>query len=192
MITLATVVEGFGEVQALPVLLRRLAADLRPGVPVDVPTPFRLPRGRFAVTGELSRAVAVASQRVVEGGVLVLADADDDCPATFGEQLRQRSEAVAQGRRVGVVLANREFEAWFLASLTSLSAHPDIDDGALDLDEPERVRDAKGRLQAHMAAAKYSATRHQPAFAARMDLDSAASCRSFRKLRSEVEKLLGA
>lgn len=192
MITLASVVEGHGEVQALPVLIRRLADRFRPGVSVDAPTPFRLPRGKFRVVGELERAVAVASRKVTAGGgVLVLVDADDDCPVQFAAELRGRCEPAAAGCPVAFVAANREFEAWFLAALPSLSSHPDVLPLARHADDGESVRDAKGRLQRHMmAGVKYSETRHQPAFSALMDLDQAAGCRSFRKLMADVERLL--
>lgn len=194
MITLASVVEGHGEVQALPVLVRRLADRFRPGVAVDAPTPFRLPRGKFRVVGELERAVAVAARKVIAGGgVLILVDADDDCPVEFAAELRSRCEPAAGGGPAAFVVAQREFEAWFLASLPSLSSHPDVSPSARHAGDCESVRDAKGRLQGQMMpGVKYSETRHQPAFSALMDLDLAAGCRSFRKLMVDVEHLLAA
>lgn len=175
---------------ALPLLLRRLAQRGEPGRAVVTPTPFRLPRGKFSVPGELERAVAVASRRVVDrGGVVVLLDADDDCPVELAEGLRARCAAVSGAVPVAVVVAQREFEAWFLAALPSLGGHPDVTSAAAPAG-PEVVRDAKGRLQEQMPLARYSPTRHQPAFVALMDLEQAGTCRSFRKLRADVEALL--
>jgi len=187
----ACVVEGHGEVQALPVLVRRLALAARPDARVIVPRPFRLPRGRFKAKGDLERAVAVVAQRVDRGGVLVLADADDDCPVELADELRGRL-AGRVSCPVAVVLAVREYGAWFLASMSSLRNHPDVSSDAQDTDAPEQVRDAKGELSRRLSVPKYSETRHQPAFSQHMDLDQASTCRSFRKLRAEVERLMRA
>jgi len=44
---LSTIVEGDGEVVAFPILLRRIAAWLSPGLVVEVPRPFQVKRDRF-------------------------------------------------------------------------------------------------------------------------------------------------
>lgn len=193
MKTLASVVEGHGEVLALPILLRRLAQDVDPGDVISAPTPWRLPRGRFRVPGELERALAVVSRRVTgQGGVIILLDSDDDCPVTLATELAHRAAgAAAPGCPVAVVAVQREFEAWFLAALDSLGSHPDVTAGLPSVADAEAVRDAKGRLQDAMVSAKYSPTRHQPAFVAAMDLEQARACRSFRKFDKEVRALLG-
>ena len=55
------------------------------------------------------------------GGVLVLLDADDDCPAALGPALLERARAARSDVPISVVLANREFEAWFIAAAESLA-----------------------------------------------------------------------
>ena len=47
MISIASIVEGDGEVAALPILLRRLAAELEPFVLVNALPPIRVRRDRF-------------------------------------------------------------------------------------------------------------------------------------------------
>lgn len=83
-VTIVSVVEGDGEVRALPKLLYRLAREV--GVAsLRVPAPMRVPRGKLTTQGGIERAVGAAAQRVgAAGGVLVLLDADDDCPAALG------------------------------------------------------------------------------------------------------------
>lgn len=78
---IASIVEGDGEVSALPKLLHRIAAEL--GVSgLLTPTPMRIPRGKITIAGGIERGVAAGALRVPgNGGVLVLLDADDDCPA---------------------------------------------------------------------------------------------------------------
>lgn len=120
-LTIASIVEGYGEVPALPKLLHRIAAEL--GVPnLITSTPMRIPRGKIMIAGGIERAVAAEALRVSEkGGVLVLLDADDDCPAEYGPLLLARAKAARPDKQVSVVLANREFEAWFLAAAPSLA-----------------------------------------------------------------------
>ncbi len=77
------IVEGHGEVRAVPVLIRRVARTL--GVPVDIPHPIRIPGSKLAQQGELERAVELASRTIGgRGAILVLRDSDDDCPAEVG------------------------------------------------------------------------------------------------------------
>jgi len=82
---------------------------------------------------------------------------------------------------VGVVLAVREYESWFLASIPSLRTHPDILDEAPAHEAPETVRDAKGELSWRLSVPRYSEMRHQPAFSQQMDLGQASACRSFAR-----------
>jgi len=44
---IASIVEGHGEVQALPILLRRLAKDLAPNVDLRLNPPLRVKAGSF-------------------------------------------------------------------------------------------------------------------------------------------------
>jgi hypothetical protein len=83
---------------------------------------MRTPRGKITVGGGIERAVSAAALRVrSSGGVLVLLDADDDCPAEYGPALLARAKAARPDKQVAVVLAMREFEAWFLAAAPSLA-----------------------------------------------------------------------
>jgi hypothetical protein len=55
--TIASIVEGDGEVSAVPKLLHRIAAEL--GVPnLLTPIPMRIPRGKITIVGGIERAVA--------------------------------------------------------------------------------------------------------------------------------------
>ncbi len=188
MSRVATIVEGHGEVAALPVLLRRLCEWCTPHVQADVPTPIRVHRERFLNReDEFKRHLLLAAQKCGDDGwVLVLLDADDDCPAELGERILQHAQQYIAHRRVSVVLANREYEAWFIAAADSLQGCRgfvfDLDD-AVDAEEP---RDVKGWMRKRMASKSYGETTDQPAFSARMDLQQVfAGSRSFRKLHDE-------
>ena len=84
------VVEGQSEVRAVPVLLRRLLNE-RQRYDVIVARPVRVHRTSVVKEGEIERAVVLARRRR-EGchAVMVLLDADDDCPAELGPELLNR------------------------------------------------------------------------------------------------------
>src|SRR5262245_33188069 len=127
----------------------------------------------------LYRSARLQSARVEDGGgVLVLADIDDDpCAVELAASLRDKAGHV----KVEVVVAVREFEAWFLAGLESLRRHPAVRSDAAARVSPESPRDAKGVLSRVMTES-YVETLHQPKFAAIVDLKQARTARSFEHL----------
>jgi hypothetical protein len=191
------VVEGHGEALAMPILLRRIAAWLFPQEHVDVVTPIRVQKDRFLQRpDEFNKFLLLARSKAGQDGVgesghvLVLLDADDDCPKERAAAILQSARLVVSDRKLSVVLANREFEAWFIASAASLNGVRGLTvrpgDEAAD---PEAPRNAKGWMAIRMPTG-YGETTDQPAFAARMDLDMArARSRSFRKLCKELAEL---
>ena len=52
MPTIAAIVEGDGEVEAVPILIRRIAAVETPGVFPEVPKPNKVQRGRILKPGD--------------------------------------------------------------------------------------------------------------------------------------------
>ncbi|MCQ4167053.1 DUF4276 family protein [Tahibacter harae] len=186
------IVEGHGEVIALPVLLRRIAAWRFPERHIDVLPPIRVKRDQFLNDEEqFKRFMQLAGMKSrEEDAVLVLLDADDDCPASFGPFLLQRARHAIPHRSVSVVLANREFEAWYIGAAKSLDGYRGLTISPADLkSDPEQPRDAKGWLRSRMGARSYGETTDQPAFAAKMDMDAAYErCRSFRKLCSDLDR----
>lgn len=193
-VTIASVVEGEGEISALPVLLRRLMYQAQIW-DADIQPPFLVDRGRLVRPGGLEAAVEALARRVPSdqpGGVLVVIDADDDCPASLGPSLLARAEAARPDRRTGVVLANREFEAWFLASAPSLGGRAGL---AEHLEVPansETLRDCKGWLTHHRSdGVRYRPRVDQAALADGVDLDAArANSASFDKFCRDVTYLI--
>lgn len=186
---IACIVEGDGEVAALPILLRRLAKWCGSQCHPEVQKPIRVRRDRFLNReDEFRRHLLLAAAKCGnDGWILVLLDADDNCPATLGAGILQRAQSCVPHRSVSVVLTNREYEAWFIAAAASLqgqrgfAVHP-----SERIPDPETPRDAKGWIKAHMEGGMYGETTDQPALTARMDLQQAFDrSRSFRKLCSE-------
>ena len=121
---IACVVEGHGDREAVPVLIRRIVEELDPAVEVRVPAAIRTPKSKLIKDGELERAVELAARTIAgRGGVLVVLDSDDDYPAELGPRLRQRAIKARGDLPLAVVLPKREFEAWFLAAAESLAGY---------------------------------------------------------------------
>lgn len=190
MIQIASIVEGDGEVAALPVLLRRMY-EWRPGNRFAQPLrPIRVHRDRFLNReDEFRKQMLLAAAKCGEQGwILVVLDADDDCPATLAVDVLQRAKQHVTHRRLSVVIANREFEAWFIAAAESLHGHRGFHYPNDDLVDAETPRDAKGWVRRHMNRNTYSEILDQPAFTARIDLQQVFdNSRSFRKLCKEWE-----
>lgn len=188
MIRIASIVEGDGEVDALPVLLRRFSEWKPPHDAVATLTPIRVRRDRFLNKEEEFRKqlLLAAAKCGDDGWILVVLDADDDCPAELGQRVYEKAQRYVSHRKLSVVVANREFEAWFIAAAQSINGQRGFsvsDDEDLAAEVP---RNAKKWMQQHMAGGTYREVLDQPAFAARLDLQQAFdNSRSFRKLCKE-------
>jgi Domain of unknown function (DUF4276) len=187
----ASIVEGDGEVAALPILLRRIGEWKTPAVQTECIRPIRVHRDRFlSRDDEFKRHVLLAADKCGVGGwVLILLDADDDCPMMLGRSILERANAHAPHRSVSVVLTNREYEAWFIAAAASLHERRSFVFDPEDTVPAEAPRDAKGWVRQRMSSGAYGETTDQPAFSALMDLQQAFDrSRSFRKLCSEWQR----
>jgi hypothetical protein len=193
-ISIACVVEGDGEIGSVPVLIRRVAQRLDPGLVVHLPRPVKVRRNRLTERFfDLQRGIerAIGSIRL-PGAVFILLDSDEDCPAQLGPDLLRRSAAVRGDVPMAVVLAKHEYEAWFLAASESLRGKCGLPDDLQPPSDPEAVRDAKGWLRAQMLKGRrYSETVDQPKLTANLDFDRArARSDSFDKCHREIERLI--
>lgn len=167
----APIVEGHGDVAALPVLLRRINPS------IIVKRPVRFPRNKLVIREHLIRAAEIAAANLTgRGGLLLLLDADEDCAAELGPRLEaQLTEALPQ-HVCRVVLAVREFEAWIVGG-----------DPAFDVSDPDQCGDLKGRIHHHLGV--YSETVDQPRLIAGSNLDRLLQCsRSFQRLHKVVDE----
>ena len=185
------VVEGHGEVDAVPVLLRRLLAEaLTTGVVVG--KPICRTRSELATEEGLARSIEMARDKPNCAAILVLFDGDKDCPAHLGPAAQGWANAAARDLPCAVCIAHREYESWFLATLDSLR-HKAIKADAQAHPQPEVPRNAKGEMSRRMLGRGYKPTTHQPAFSALFCLaDAYQRCRSFRKLTTSFGQLLAA
>ncbi len=189
---LASVVEGHGEVEALPVLIRRIAdltgfaGDLR------VNPPIRIKSGSFLKDQDYFRryvALAAGKAAALGGSLLILLDCEDDCSGILGPALLQRAQAVRANVDIFVVLACREYETWFITAARSMRGLRGL---PLDLEPPqvaEGIRNAKGWLGKQMHVA-YDPVIHQLEFTKAFDLEQARANRSFDRFYRRIHSFL--
>lgn len=191
IVQIGCIVEGFGEVEAVPILIRRIAASLYPELRISIPNPIRVPRNKVVKEDELERVVEITARKIRgTGAIFVLLDSDDDCPARLGPELRHRALQTRGDMPIAVVLAKHEFESWFLASAKSLRGQRGLKDNIQPPGNPETVRGAKGWLSRQMTNRSYRETLDQPKLTARFDFGQARRLDSFDKCYRDIVCLL--
>jgi hypothetical protein len=187
MVNLACIVEGDGDVDAVPIAIRRIVQSIDPGLILKI-HPLRVPRTKLIKPGEMERSIELAARRAGrDGAIFVVLDSDDDCPATLGPELLDRARKVRSDLPISVVLAKREFEGWFLASAESLRGLRGLASNLAPPSDPESIRGTKEWLTARMITGRsYVETLDQPALAASFDLLQARTAPSFDKLFRDV------
>ena len=165
-VRLTLIVTGHGEIEAVPILIRRIAAETNPSLAVDIPGILRVPESSLRQAGQLERHVERAADLLQgSGGVLILLDCDWEggCPAQEGPALLARARLKRPDKLIAVVLAKQEYEAWFLAAAESLAGRRGLPVNLTAPADPETIRGAKEWLRSRMPANRaYSETIDQP------------------------------
>ena len=194
------IVEGDGEVTAVPVLLHRLLRESN-ALGFQVATPKNAHgSGNLTKEGGVEKFVRYAWIEPGCAAVIIIIDGDaTDCAMTLAKNLAARIRKLKGPKPVAVVVANREYEAWFLASLPSIVGKQIAE--AVKLPErlvlsghPENVRNVKGWITRHLPSGKaYKETEHQLSMTRLIDLGLARNAsRSFQRLYNAVAQLLTA
>ena len=184
------IVEGQSEVESVPILLRRIS-DLMQAFNIHVAKPFRVKRNKVVLQGELERAIIQGIRdRSNIAAILILLDAEDDCPVELAPKLLERCGQTTP-LPVAVVFANMELEGWFLGGKESLRGVCGIKPDAVPPPNPESIRGAKERLSKNMEnGRRYIEVDDQPALATHLDFELTRSrCRSFEKFLTEARHL---
>ena len=159
-VEISCIVEGYGEVEAVPKLVHRIAEDyltmtVKQELVIVIPPPIRVKRTQVVKVGELERKVELAARKINgQGAILIILDSEDDCPAELGPSLLHRASQVRQNLPIAVVLAKYEFESWFLAAAESLRRQRELKDDIDPPKDPEAIRDAKGWLSQQMEGSR--------------------------------------
>lgn len=191
-VRIAAIVEGHGECEAVPILVRRIAETIDPAFVPDVLSPLRVNAAKLLKSGEIERYIELAARKISGlGGIVILVDCDDGCPATDAPALLERATSVRKDLPIVVILAKREFESWFLAAAESLRGRRGLPPDLEPPSDPESIRGAKEWLSHKMGPSRgYSETDDQPALAAVFDLDAARRADSFDKCFRDIRRVL--
>lgn len=190
---IACIVEGHGEVEAIPVLLRRIVLAVDPTLTPQIQTPIRVKRQRLFELNEFERIIQLAHEVAgVDGVIICVLDADDDCPAEKCHWIRSEAERIIPGVTIRAVMAKLEFEAWFIAAAESIAGCRGLQPALVAPDYSENIRGCKEWLSRNMNRGRnYRPTVDQAALAAQFDIETARiRSRSFLKLYRDVESLV--
>ncbi|HXV59938.1 MAG TPA: DUF4276 family protein [Vicinamibacteria bacterium] len=191
----APIVEGHGEVAAVRTLIQRIWTEVVQGDYVDVLSPIRQPKSKLIREQGLERAVRLATAKLtqqqterVQSLILVLVDADEDCPAELGSRLIERARSSTHVN-AEVCIAQPEYETWFAGAATSLEEFLDLGNAPVP-EDPEAQRAGKAWIKDRFRGAKYSETVDQVRLTARMDLlDCQRRCPSFSRMCAKLKAI---
>jgi hypothetical protein len=107
-VKIAPIVEGHGECEAVPILIRRIALTIDSGFVPRVLNPLRVPVLRLIKSDELERSITLAANKLNgKGGIVVIVDCDwkDACPKVDAPRLLERAKLTRSDIPISVVLA---------------------------------------------------------------------------------------
>lgn len=201
-------VEGDGDENAVPILVKRLITELNLWSDLHLdPDPFRV-GGTSAIVGsedKLARwtgRLQAGLKRSNVAGILQILDGDarNFCAMQSASLLASRARNVGAGAvfSFACVFACREYESWLLAGIESLAGKP-FKDGRPGVSEgakraypnlEQAPRDAKAAL-GELMPGKYKPTTDQKPLTELVELEAIRGCnlRSFRRLEDALRQL---
>jgi hypothetical protein len=94
---LRPIVEGHGEIEAIPILLRRLVAESQ-FYQTSVLKPIRRTHSQFLRKEDVQAAVGLSLMGSGCDAILFVLDADDDCPMERAKEIKIWADDAAAGR----------------------------------------------------------------------------------------------
>jgi len=185
------IVEGHGEKDAVPLLLRRILSlyeiwNWSVARPIQVGNLNKLKM-------KLPSFIKYALKYKDCAGILILLDLDDGCPAIENKNLSERINNLYLHCPVSVVFAHREYEAWFLASIeTIVRDNNKFPQNLIYTKDVESKRGVKEWLSSQLPSGySYKPTVDQASFTNLIDIRIAQQrSRSFRRLCHAVEQIV--
>ena len=204
-LVVAPIVEGHAEEGAVRTLFQRIGTELLGLDYVATCRPVRKPRtglvsGRSAVpdnavlraAGLLKQGVAAIGGETPPGLLLVMIDADADCPAHLGPELLTRVRVVRSDLPTRTHLIVHEYETWFVAAADSLTRFLELKSGESVPADPEGERKRGKWVENRRRGARYKKTVDQPRMTAAMDLAVVRDrCPSFARLCRLLDEAAG-
>lgn len=158
------IVEGHGDEVAVRILIERLWLDVLGGEHVEVLQPVRKPKTKLVKGPELRRAIDLAALKLgaantgIPALILVLVDADADPPCQLCPHLLAEARKGNAHLDIACVVANVEYETWFVAAARSLARFLDMGSHVEIPEDPEKTRSGKGWVKSRRRNLGYSET----------------------------------
>ena len=195
--SIVAIVEGQGEENAVPGLVRRILRERL--CRYDISRLNAIPaKGKANLLSKFERLIGYALQKNCDA-ILVLVDADGECPLEESAELAERAAALNLTIPVAIVYANSEYETWFICSLSEengegIRVRLGIPESVIAPDNAESIRGAKEWLINNMPRdMKYQETENQENLTYHIDMNlTHGNSRSFRRLCHAVEELVHA
>ena len=194
---IVAIVEGPGDERALPSLIRRILHERL--FRYDIGTgKSKVANGKENLVGQFEKFVEYA---MIDNpsAILVLVDADEDCPVELASSLARRAAALNSTVPIAIVCAKSEYEAWFIWSLSDsagdgIRRNLGLPSSVVCPENAESIRDAKGWLTNHMSRnRRYNPTADQDALTHHIAIELVREkSRSFRRLCDAVRDLADA
>ncbi len=193
------IVEGQGEVEAVPKLLNKVLNEMGRYQFTVAPPRNAKGRGNLDKPGGLEKFIELSWREPDCGATLVLMDADKACAVTLAHEYVRRIKAMSLRYPVVVVIAQCEYEAWFLASLPAIVGKQWQDQVGLPSDteypgDSEAIAGVKGWLNRQLPDDRsYKPAQDQVVLTAMLDLElTRRNSRSFRRLCHALEQAVEA
>lgn len=193
------IVEGDGDIKAVPILLRRVLHESLQQYTWDVSSPKKA-CGLARLHKKLVAYLRYAASEKDAQAILILLNLDDGCPMVEAKKLADKVRELSSRLPVAIVLASREYEAWFLASIDTIAHQegqkyrfsPTFLQNPTPPSDVEGIRGAKEWISRQMIRGyRYKETSQQPSMTTLIDFKLAAQrSRSFRRLLHAVELLV--
>ena len=195
--SIIAIVEGPGEKAAVPGLVRRILWEWL--YRHDISNLKAIPaNGKPNLLKKFEKFLEYAISEKC-AAILVVLDADSDCPQEKASVLVEKATALNLNVPVAIVYARSEYETWFICSLSQdkgkgIRERLRIPESVTAPSNVEDIRDAKGWLNRNMPShVAYKETSDQEHLTHHIDLELVHSeSRSFRRLCHAVEELVHA
>lgn len=191
------IVEGPGDRDAVPALLRRILTECYVRFDIVIGQ-SKSTGGKPNLINRLDKYLRYALNDGADA-MIVVVDADQDCPRELAASLRDRTMNSGIPAPVAIVCPKAEYETWIIASLSEDDGHKirerlRIDSSISAPDNIESIRNAKGWFKNHMPRGlAYKPTQDQARLTHYMSLDLVhRRSRSFRRLCHAMEELVKA
>ena len=199
----APIVEGHGEVNAFRDLINKIITACGGTTYPIIGNVWRVSRDGIVKPGELEEKAqnAILQAESLPGlpagtraKLIVLLDAEDDCPAELGPSLRERLVTRFTYNPISVSFAKHEYESWFIASLETVAELAHIAPDTAIPPDLEEIPGAKEWLRHRMPRGlPYKERQDQVRLTTAIDVPLARSrSQSFDRFCREVERLLSA